>query len=149
MDNEVFPVCAPSYRPAGPSPKTPKDLLGEVLLHLTEYDRNWVTWEAWLKSFGVEARPHRRGLTFDNYLVLLQAALDGQGIALGGGRLAEDFIARGTLIRPIAASLGSMRGFYLLWPIDQTLGASAQAFRDWIVHEAKGSRAAFKQDPLA
>jgi len=149
MDNEVFPVCAPSYRLAGHSPKTPKDLLGEVLLHLTEYDRNWVTWEAWLKSFAVEARPHRRGLTFDNYLVLIQAALDGQGIALGGGRLAEDFIARGTLIRPIAASLGSKRGFYLLWPNDQALGPSAEAFRDWIVHEAKGSRAVFKKDPSA
>ena len=80
-----------------------------MLLHLAEYDRNWVTWDAWLKSFGVAGPARRRGLTFDNYLVLIQAALDGQGVALGGGRLAEDFIARGTLIRPMAATL-TVRG---------------------------------------
>ncbi len=141
MDNEIFPVCAPSYRPSGDLSR-PADLLNEVLLHLLEYDRNWVTWEAWLKSFGVEGRPRQRGLTFDNYLVLIQAALDGQGIALGGGRLAEDFIAQGRLVRPIAATLGSDRGFYLLWPGDHELTEPAQLFREWIIAEAKGPKAA-------
>ena len=139
MDNEIFPVCAPAYRPAGRLVR-PADLLQEVLLHLVEYDRNWVTWDAWLKSFGVEAKPRRRGVTFDNYLVLIQAALDGQGIALGGGRLAEDFIARGTLIRPIAATLGSDRGFYLLWPSDVEPSPPARVFRDWIIAEARGEK---------
>jgi len=148
MDNEIFPVCAPAYRPSAPMAR-PADLLNEVLLHLVEYDRNWVTWEAWLKSFGVEGPARRRGLTFDNYLVLIQATLDGQGVALGGGRLAEDFIARGTLIRPIAASLGSDRGFYLLWPSDVELSRPARIFRDWIVEEAKGENGikAERQDP--
>jgi LysR family glycine cleavage system transcriptional activator len=139
MDNEIFPVCAPAYRPKGKLER-PADLVQEVLLHLVEYDRNWVTWDAWLKSFGVEGPPHRRGLTFDNYLVLIQAALDGQGIALGGGRLAEDFIARGTLIRPIGATLGSDRGFYLLWPGDGEESEPARLFRDWIIAESKGER---------
>ena len=141
MDNEIFPVCSPGYRPSAPLGR-PADLLSEVLLHLVEYDRNWVTWDAWLKSFGVEGTPRRRGLTFDNYLVLIQAALDGQGIALGGGRLAEDFIARGTLIRPIAATLGSDRGFYLIWPSEGELSPPAQLFRDWIIAEARGEKPA-------
>lgn len=145
MDNEVFPVCAPGFKPAARALKNPRDLLGEVLLHLTEYDRNWVTWEAWLKHFAVEFRPRQKGLTFDNYLVLIQAALDGQGIALGGGRLAEDFIARGTLIRPIPASLGSKRGFYLLWPNDVPLSPAAALFREWIVAESKGEGSALRR----
>jgi LysR family glycine cleavage system transcriptional activator len=140
MDNEIFPVCAPGYRTHRPLAR-PADLLSEVLLHLVEYDRNWVTWDAWLKHFGVEGVARRRGLTFDNYLVLIQATLDGQGIALGGGRLAEDFIARGTLVRPIAASLGSDRGFYLLWPNEGELAAPAKLFRDWIIAEARGESA--------
>jgi LysR family glycine cleavage system transcriptional activator len=105
-----------------------------------EYDRNWVTWEAWLQNFGVPWKPARRGLEFDNYLVLVQGALDGQGIALGGGRLAEDFIARGTLVRPINATLGSNRGFYLLVPTEAPLSQPAKHFRDWIVSEAKGNK---------
>jgi LysR family glycine cleavage system transcriptional activator len=55
MDNEIFAVCAPGYR-AATSLSQPADLLDEVLLHLAEYDRNWVTWDAWLKSFGVAGR---------------------------------------------------------------------------------------------
>ena len=117
-------------------PSAPEDLLDETLLHLVEHDLNWVTWKAWLNAVGVEARPAQRGLEFDNYLVLIQAALDGQGIALGGGRLADDYIARGAFVRPIAATLDSDRGIYLLIPEDTPLSAQAALFRDWILAEA-------------
>ena len=140
MDNEVFPVCSPGYLEGRKPPRKPHDLLDESLLHLVEYDRNWVTWQAWLQQFDVPWKPTKRGLEFDNYLVLVQAALDGQGIALGGGRLAEDFINRRTLVRPISSTLRSSRGFYLLVPQDVPLSQPAKLFRDWIVSEAKGSR---------
>ncbi len=45
---------------------------------------------------------------------------------------------RGSLVRPIDATLGSERGFYLLIPKDVPLGKSARLFRDWILAEAKG-----------
>ena len=77
MDNEVFPVCSPDYLRDRRPLKKPRDLLEESLLHLIEYDRNWVTWEAWLQNFGVPWKPAKRGLEFDNYLVLVQGALDG------------------------------------------------------------------------
>lgn len=137
MDNEVFPVCAPSYLDGRNAPRRPRDLLKEVLLHLVEFDRNWVTWEAWLQGFGVNWKPRQKGLFVDNYLVLIQAALDGQGVALGGGRLAEDFIARRTLIRPLSATLRSDRSFYLLAPAGVPLTRPAKLFRDWMMCEAK------------
>lgn len=137
LDNHVFPVCAPAYMARRPPLQSVTDLLQETLLHLVEYDRNWVSWEAWLAAMGVAAPPRGPSLEFDNYLVLTQAVLDGQGIALGGGRLAEDFLARGVLIRPIEAMLRSEQSFYLLVPSDQPLSAQARAFRDWILVEAK------------
>lgn len=140
LDNEVFPVCAPSYLESRPALEEPADLLEESLLHLAEFDRNWVTWGAWLRSFGVEAAPAKRGLEFDNYLVLIQAALDGQGVALGGGRLAEDLLTRGLLVRPIEATLRSDRAFYLLIPAEVPLSKPAALFRDWILREAKVAR---------
>jgi LysR family glycine cleavage system transcriptional activator len=140
LDNEVFPVCAPSYLKGRSPLRKPRELLDEVLLHLVEYDRNWVTWEAWLRDFGVPWKPAKKGLEFDNYLVLIQAAIDGQGVALGGQRLAEDFIIRGALVRPITATLRSTRGFYLLVPLDAPLSKPAKLFRDWIIAEAKGSK---------
>ena len=138
MNNEVFPVCAPSYLEGREPLRTPEDLLNETLLHLVEHDHNWVRWDSWLKALGVDGKPTRRGHEFDNYLILVQAALDGQGIALGGGRLADDFLARGSLVRPLDATLNSERGFYLLTPKDVTLGKSACLFRNWILAEAKG-----------
>jgi LysR family glycine cleavage system transcriptional activator len=140
LDNEVFPVCAPSYLRGRKPFRKPRELLDEVLLHLVEYDRNWVTWQAWLGDFNVLWKPTKKGLEFDNYLVLIQAAIDGQGIALGGQRLAEDFITRGALVRPIDATMRSKRAFHLLVPKDAPLSEPARLFSDWIIGETKGAR---------
>lgn len=139
LDNEIFPVCAPGYMADRPALKDPADLIHEMLLHLVEFDRNWMTWDAWLRALGVAQRPAKRGLEFDNYLVLIQAALDGQGIALGGGRLADDFLARGALIRPIEATLRSDWSFYLVVPTEVPLSEPARRFRDWILAEAQAT----------
>ena len=136
FDNEIWPVCAPSYlADRGPLPRV-EALLDETLLHLGQFDRNWVTWQAWLAAQGIKAAPRRRGLEFDNYLVLLQAAVRGEGVALCGRRLAEDFIARGDLLRPIETSLRSDRAFYILYPQNIPLSATARKFRDWLVKAA-------------
>lgn len=140
MDNEIFPVCAPAYLKEMRQLREPADLLNETLLHLVQFDRNWVTWEAWLREFGVKGPPSSRGLEFDSYLILVQAALDGQGIALGGGRLAEDSVERGALVRPIEASVRSERAFHLITPRNVPLSEPAKLFRDWILNEARVRR---------
>lgn len=136
FDNEIWPVCAPSYVAGRTKLARVEDLLDETLLHLSQFDRNWVTWQAWLASQGVCEAPRKRGLEFDNYLVLLQAAVRGEGVALCGGRLAEDFIERGDLIRPIEATLGSDRAFYIVYPSEVRLSDAAARFRDWLVQAA-------------
>ena len=145
FDNEIWPVCAPAYLAGREPPSNVEALLDETLLYLDRYDRNWVTWQAWLATHGVTAEPRRRGLEFGNYLVLLQAALRGAGIALCGGRLAEDFIAKGELIRPIDATLRSERAFWVIWPKDVPLGPAAASFRDWLVAEAMTAEGAVER----
>jgi LysR family glycine cleavage system transcriptional activator len=136
FDNEIWTVCAPAYLDGRPKLAKVEDLLDETLLHLSQFDRNWVTWQAWLTAQGVKGSPSKRGVEFDNYLVLLQAAVRGEGIALCGGRLAEDFIARGDLIRPIEATLRSDRAFYILYPQGVRLSEAATKFRDWLIKVA-------------
>jgi LysR family glycine cleavage system transcriptional activator len=96
-----------------------------------------VTWENFLQAFGVRDQPTQRGQVFDNYMVLIQATLSGQGIALCGRRLAEDFIAQGDLVRPIEEAMKSDRGFYLVRPRETTMSHSARLFHDWLLDEAK------------
>ena len=136
FDDEIWPVCAPSYLKSHDEIRTPADLLHADLLHLTKFDRNWVTWETFLANYGVTDEPDTRGVTYDNYMVLIQGALRGEGIALCGRRLAEDFIAHGDLVRPIQESLSSRRGFYLLKPRDKPLTHTGKLFQEWLLEEA-------------
>ena len=137
FDNEIWPVCSPRYiEKTGPIQKS-EDLLRHSLLHLSKFDRNWVTWDSFLKDIGIEGETSGRGFTFDNYMVLIQSALRGEGIALCGRRLAEDFIEQGDLVRPIDASLSSDRGFWLLRPKETQMSAQARQFHDWLLNEAK------------
>ena len=137
FDDEIWPVCAPGYLADRPEIASPADLLGETLLHLSKFDRNWVTWDTFLEAFGVSGNPQQRGLIYDNYMVLIQSALRGEGIALCGRKLAEDFIEQGELVRPIEEALKSERGFYLLRPKDQPMSHSAREFHNWLLAEAQ------------
>jgi LysR family glycine cleavage system transcriptional activator len=115
----------------------PHDLLEHSLLHLAKHDRNWVTWTSFLESIGVSEEPRERGFTFDNYMVLINSALRGEGIALCGRRLAEDFISQGDLVRPIPVAQESDRGFWLLRPRDGQLSEQARLFYNWLLDEAR------------
>ena len=134
--DEIWPVCSPRYLEGRKAPETCADLLDETLLNLEKFDRNWVTWEMFLSAHGITDEPRHRGFTYDNYMVLIQSALRGEGIALCGRRLAEDFLAQGDLVRPIADTLKSDRGFYLIRPREKQMSHTARQFHDWLLDEA-------------
>ncbi len=141
FDNDVFPVCAPGYLQGRSRPLTKaSDLLDETLLHLARFDRNWVSWETWLKSFDITEPVRKAGLYYDNYMVLIHAVVAGQGVALCGGRLAQDMLARGDVVRPLQESLRSDSSFYLVYPEDAPLNRAGQIFRDWLIGEAKAAK---------
>jgi LysR family transcriptional regulator, glycine cleavage system transcriptional activator len=137
FDNEIWPVCSPRYLENAPALNKPADLTEHSLLHLAKFDRNWVTWDSFLESIGVRPEPGKGGFTFDNYMVLIQSALRGEGIALCGRRLAEDFIEQGDLVRPIPVAQESDRGFWLLRARDGQLSEPARQFYNWLLDEAR------------
>lgn len=137
FDNEIWPVCAPSYLDRAPALAKAADFLGHTLLHLARYDRNWVTWSSFLEGLDINYSPGSRGQTFDNYMVLIQAALRGEGIALCGRRLAEDFIEQGDLVRPVPVAQESDKGFWLLRSRDDQLSERAKLFYNWLLDEAR------------
>ena len=73
--------------------------------------------------------------------MLLNAALMGEGVALAGGRLAEDFIRRGELVRPVEEAMRSDYAFYLTHPSARPLSDDAAKFRQWLLAEARGATA--------
>ncbi len=135
----VLPVCSPGYVEAHGPFDAPSQLGSATLLHLSQFDRNWVTWERWFEAFDTRMPADSRHLYFDNYMVLIHAAVRGEGLALCGGRLAEDFIQREELMRPMQQTLQSDYSFFLLYPSDRPLRMHARRFRDWLLEEARGA----------
>ena len=139
FDNEIFPVCAPSYLENEGPIRELSDLQNAILLHLDQFDRNWVTWDSWLKEFDFNAPLSGQSLSFDNYLLLIHAAVRGEGVALCGGRFAEDLIHQGELVRPLNASINSEYSFFLLQSSIRPLRPEALRFRNWLLDESHGT----------
>ena len=134
--NEVFPVCSPAYLEKNNPLSALSDLRNARLLHLAKYDRNWVTWASWFAEFNLGEVPPR-GLMFDNYMLLVHAAIQGQGVALCGGRLADELIRRHELIRPFETALRSEFSFYLVEPSQHRPRRQVSKFRDWLLQDAR------------
>jgi len=83
-----------------------------------------------------------RGLFFSHTMLALDAAVEGQGVALAPPPLAERELARGALQVVDHRPFVSGTGIYLCWPRRQlrSLSHAATAFRDWVIEEAKATR---------
>jgi LysR family glycine cleavage system transcriptional activator len=99
-------------------------------------------WPDWINLAGVCDVDVARGLFFSHTMLALDAAVEGQGVALSPPPLAERELARGALevIDPRPFVPGT--GIYLCWPRRQmrSLSNAATAFRDWVIEEAKATR---------
>lgn len=124
----MYPVLAPSLLRAGQTLRKAEDLLQYPLLHEDE-DRSWQTW---FRAAGLPNISIPRRMRFNDVALVLQAAVNGHGIALGDDLLAADDLKAGRLIRPFEAAAPC--GTYWL------LGAGSRSrarrvFRDWLAEQ--------------
>lgn len=109
----------------------------QVLIDYDDSSRPWLQWKHWLRGAGVRTGAAGSGrLLFNQYDQVAQAALAGQGVALGrlalvGGLLAEGKLALATRLPPVTTD----HGYWLLARRDADSPALA-AVRDWILAEA-------------
>ena len=91
-------------------------------------------WQLWLTAAGLPvAIAKRRGLTFDQSFMAIQAASEGLGVALGRTRIVEADIAAGRLVVPFDMVLPPDAGFYVVAPDDTADAPNIALFRDWLV----------------
>jgi DNA-binding transcriptional LysR family regulator len=107
--DEVFPVCAPGLLGDAAGPRTPplppERLADYPLLSHRVVPQDWMDWPDWFAAIGVAMPRARRLIPFDSFPLVLQAAVAGQGIALGWRRTVEGMLAEGKLVRPCAESV--------------------------------------------
>ena len=135
----VYPVCSSSYQREHLSKNRPEDLLNQTLLHL-EYGKpsfGGVDWRTFLLRQGVNGQPVKRGLRFNSYPMVLEAAQAGQGVALGWSYITDPMIADGRLVCPIDYQVETQDGYYLCASKEANKTSEVVAFLDWLSMEAK------------
>jgi LysR family glycine cleavage system transcriptional activator len=140
MAEEVFPVCAPTLPKRVRKLREPDDLAHFKLIHDTtmESQKNFPTWVTWLKAAGARKVNARPGLRINSSIMSLQAAINGQGVALARSVIAADDIREGRLIRPLRPAFATGYLYYLIYPAGLPLSRSASAFCHWLKKEAEG-----------
>ncbi|PQP03679.1 LysR family transcriptional regulator [Pseudomonas frederiksbergensis] len=149
FSEEVFPVCSPLLLRDRPLPLPAQSLLEFPLLHLRgEHSSNWFDWSGVFRELGITSAPAPGQLRFDNYTLLIQAAIGGQGVAIGWRHLVDNLLAQGLLCRPIAETVISRLGYYVVLPQRKRRGALIQTFVDWLMAEQANSAQSLNGLPL-
>lgn len=141
LDDEIFPVCSPKLL-AGPIPlRGFEDLHRHTLLHDDGAQPQQVeSWHWWKNTFDIQDLDVGRGPGYGDSSMLMQAAIAGQGVALGRLSLALDDLEAGLLARPFGPTRRSALAYYMVMP-QATAGLTKQRlFRDWIHEEVATMR---------
>jgi len=128
MRETIFPIYSPRY-PARTDLRDEKDLLEERLLFLSGRYRSEARWEHWFAERGLLSPEERSGVSVNTYINMLQAATEGQGVALAGHPLVDRFLADGSL-KTVAEIPALQRDFYNLYRRPEH--EHAQIFGAWI-----------------
>ncbi len=141
MGDRIFPVCSPRLLAEGPPLQEPRDLRHHTLLHdadalATESE----SWRVWLEAAGVADVDASRGPGFSDSSMLLQAAIDGQGVALGRSALAALDLEAGRLVQPFGPSIPSNLNYFIVTPQGGGERPKARLFHDWLLEEAAAAQ---------
>ncbi len=140
IEETIFPVCSPALL-EGPQPlREPTDLRHHTLLHL-DWDLERVTapsWRMWLLAAGVHDVDYMRGPVFSMESLALQAAMEGQGVALVSSVLAGHDLAAGRLVMPFNLSVCDPLDFryFVVTPKRTAELPKVAAFRGWLLAQA-------------
>ena len=132
----VFPVCSPGFaREHGLRSRSGVEPLaaGVPLLHMDSCDPRWLDWVQWCRLAGAQAPSRPARFHYRNYPLLLHAAIEGQGLALGWRGLVDGAIAEGTLVALGPVVERPDRGYILSTPYGDR--ALVRALVDWFLRE--------------
>ncbi len=125
----IAPVCSASYAQKHRLNK-PDDLYRATLL-CGDIPEDWA---AWFEAAGCQ-QPPPAGPRLGDDGAILQAALEGQGVALGRSRLVADDIATGRLIAPFTVSLDASHAYWFVQPKGMAEKQSIHAIKEWLVDQ--------------
>ncbi|MEZ2127841.1 MULTISPECIES: LysR substrate-binding domain-containing protein [unclassified Sinorhizobium] len=138
FDDTIYPVCSPAFAAAHPDVTAAE--LGELPhLHVDWVDPDWASWDEVLLRAGIP-HGHGGGRRFGKFNVAVQAAMAGQGVAVGWDRLIRAFIDEGRLVRLTDLMIPAPGAYYLTTNNNRELSGAAEVLRDWLREMAEQER---------
>lgn len=146
-DDRIYPVASPAFAKAYPV-NSLSELASLPLLSVEGPDWSWTTWTEFLREVG---HPDRRVNVrrFNSYVIALQAARAGQGVALGWSVLVEPLIEAGTLVRVSDAEIAAPDSNFVTWSARRPLSPQAALLKDWLVSLGSLSSAQASRLPIS
>jgi LysR family glycine cleavage system transcriptional activator len=129
---QLFPVCSPRLLTGKDALRAPADIRNHTLLHTN----GTADWANWLARSEVEGVDFKHGIVFNQASMAIDAAVDGQGIALARTALAASDLISGRLVRPFAQALEVPYAFWIVCPKSAADLPKIATFRDWLLKEA-------------
>src|SRR5215211_3265763 len=129
---QLFPVCSPKLLQGRHRLSKPDQLLKFPLLHLD--DRK--DWAKWLDAAGIAGAELSRGPIMNRASMVIDAAADGQGVALARTTLAAWDLINGRLVRPFDIALRLAKSYWIVCPKAVSTLPKIRIFREWLLAEA-------------
>jgi LysR family glycine cleavage system transcriptional activator len=126
---DFFPVCSPAFL----HNDKPLNDIGNLRYYALLHDANYECWRDWLELAEIDDIEANRGTVIDDTNVLIQAAIDGQGIALGSTTFVEDLLESGRLVKPFDISLENEFAYYVVYPETHLKNPAVRAFKEWLL----------------
>ncbi|MFM0738664.1 LysR substrate-binding domain-containing protein [Paraburkholderia xenovorans] len=149
FDEQVVAVCSPSLiADSGKEAFAPTDLGQQVLLHMDDTCGTW-PWYTWDNLLDQLAEPHLKpagGLYFSQYDQLIQAAVDGHGVALGRRPLINGLVQQNRLVELFPECLVDSGAYCLIAGHDADADTELAALTEWLLEEAHASVSCAKPD---
>jgi DNA-binding transcriptional LysR family regulator len=138
VGEHLMAVCSADYAREARREKrplaTPADLRHHTLLNLHDAARRWpwLTWNAWFEAMGIDELAPASTLTFDQYDQVLNAALHGQGVALGRMSLSGQYVRSKQLVPLFGREQRLARGYHAIYARNAGDRVEARQFVEWI-----------------
>ncbi len=138
-DEILYPICSNTYLARKGPMRGLRDLASQDIIHNAEPYRNRMSWLEWLKTQGVSDIHLPETLVLNDYQLVIQACIAGEGIALGWSITTGPLVDKGILVRPLDNQVHTNHAFYILGSKSARVSGRTRKYIDWIKAGVTGS----------
>ncbi|RWG49149.1 MAG: LysR family transcriptional regulator [Mesorhizobium sp.] len=130
-DDIIFPVASPEFA-SKHAVQSLEEIAALQLLSVERIDSTWTDWPDFFRELGCRDR-RLNTRRCNSYVIAMQSARSGQGVALAWANLVRPWIETGDLVRLTDAQINAPHSYFVTWNSRRPLNRQTAILRDWMV----------------